>query len=323
MFRTRGENLRSVFILLFLNVAFFLLEHQDPEKYARLFRFDANAVAAGEVWRVFTYQFTQAGTGWIEALSLFITLLLLYMMGSAVEEEWGTWNFLALFTISSLTSAGVAAYLGVGLMGTYFVYFTLLFVYASAFPQQTFYLFGAMPVKVRVLAAFALAVLVYGSFSGGMANLAALAGAVAAYVFYLSHRIRIRIVTVSEVEEEVPQVRIDTTPIHNAARYTAIKQAIANQSAVDVDRLLTQCEREIVANVNICPPADYKPEHADGYCVRCEGFAECSVRYLRAMSGLWRAPALSAPAISTPTTAPAAATEPAAFVASATLTTGG
>lgn len=283
MFRFRGENLRSVYILLFLNIAFFLLEHQDPEKYARLFRFDAEAVAGGEVWRLVTYQFTQAGTGWMQALSLFITLLLLYMMGSALEEEWGTWNFLVFFLVSALTTAGVASYLGITLLGTYFVYFTLLFVYASAFPQQTFYLFGMMPVRVRMLAAFSLAVLVYGVFSGGMANLAALAGAVAAYFYYLSHRIRIRIITTPEAEEEdVPQVRIDTTPIQNAARYNAIKHAIAVRSDSEIERLLTQFDRDVVTGVNICPPVDYKPENADGYCVRCEGFAECSARYLRA-----------------------------------------
>lgn len=283
MFRSRGENLRSVFILLFLNVAFFLLEHQDPEKYARLFSFNADAVMSGEVWRAITYQFTAAGTGWMEALSLFVTLLLLYMMGSALEEEWGTWNFVALFLISTLTSAGVAAYLGIPLLGTYFVYFTLLFVYASAFPQQTFYLFGAMPVRVRMLAIFSLAVLVYGVISGGAANLAALAGATAGYFYYLSHRIRIRFVTIPEAaEDEVPQVRIDTTPIHNTARFNAIKHAINNRADSEIERLLAQCERDTVPNVNICPPVDYKPENADGYCVRCEGFAECSARYLRA-----------------------------------------
>lgn len=282
MFRSRGENLRSVFILLFLNVAFFLLEHQDPETYARLFRFDAEAVAAGEIWRVVTWQFTQAGAGWIEALSLFITLLLLYMMGTALEEEWGTWNFVSLFAISTAVTAGVAAYLGIPLMGTYFVYFTLLFVYAAAFPQQTFYLFGAVPVRVRVLAAFALAVLVYGAISGGTANLAALAGAAAGYIYYLSHRVRIRIVPVTAEEvEEPPQVRIDTTPIANAARFTAIKHAISSRSDVEIERLLNACERDITPGVNICPPVDYKPENADGYCVRCEGFAECSARYLR------------------------------------------
>ena len=282
MFRSRGENLRSVYILLFLNVAFFLLEHQDPEKYTRLFAFDADAVAGGQVWRVLTWQFTAAGEGWLEALSLFVTLLLLYMMGSALEEEWGTWNFASLFLISSLTSAGVAAYLGIPLLGTYFVYFTLLFVYASAFPQQTFYLFGVMPVRVRMLAAFSLAVLVYGVFTGGAANLAALAGATAAYFFYLSHRIRIRIVTAAEIAEEVPQVRIDTMPIQNAARFAAVRHALASGSEVEVERLLAQCERDAVPNVNICPPADFKPDAADGYCLRCEGFAECSARYLRA-----------------------------------------
>src|SRR5688572_12174615 len=146
MFRSRGENLRSVYVLLFLNVAFFLLEHQDPAKYARLFRFDSAAVRAGEVWRLVTWQFTQAGEGWIEALALFVTLLLLYMMGTALEEEWGTFHFVTLFLVSTLVSAVAAAWVGTALLNSYFVYFTLLFVYASAFPQQTFYLFGAIPV---------------------------------------------------------------------------------------------------------------------------------------------------------------------------------
>lgn len=285
MFRSRTENLRSVFVLLFLNVAFFLLEHQDPEKYARLFSFRWDAVKAGEWWRVATWQFTQAGDGWMEALSLFITLLLLYMMGSALEEEWGTFHFAMIFVVSTLTSAGVAAWLGIPLLGTYFVYFTLLFVYASAFPQQTFFLFGVIPVRVRLLAVFALAILAYGIIQGGGANLAALAGAAMAYVYYLSQRIRVRFITAEEEQQQisdVPPVRIDTTAIHNAARFAAIKQALARRSAADVERLIAQCERDKVAGVNICPPADYKPENADGYCIRCEGFAECSARYLRA-----------------------------------------
>ncbi|HEX8252552.1 MAG TPA: rhomboid family intramembrane serine protease [Thermoanaerobaculia bacterium] len=282
MFRSRGENLRFVFVLLFLNVAFFLLEHQDKEKYARMFAFDWSAVLGGEVWRLFTYQFTQAGSGFMEALSLFITLLLLYMMGSALEEEWGSAHFMTLFAVSTLGSAGMAAWLGIPLLGTYFVFFTLLFVYAAAFPQQTFYLFGAVPVRVRVLAFFSLAVLVYGVLSGGAANLAALSGAVFAYIYYLSQRVRVRFV-VAEVPaaEEAPRVKIDTTAITNAARYAALRQVLASGAADEIERLQLQYERDTVANVNICPPADYKPENVDGYCIRCEGFAECSARYLR------------------------------------------
>jgi membrane associated rhomboid family serine protease len=265
---------------LFLNVAFFLLEYQDKEKYARLFAFDWNGVLNGEVWRLVTYQFTQAGSAFMQALSLFITLLLLYMMGSALEEEWGSIHFITLFAASTLGSAAVAAWLGIPLLGTYFVYFTLLFVYAAAFPQQTFYLFGAIPVRVRVLAFFSLAVLVYGVLSGGAANTAALGGAILGYLYYLTQRVRARF-TVPVPVPEAPRVKIDTTAIMNAARYAAVRQALASGTEAEMDRLQQQCERDTVANVNICPPADYKPENTDGYCLRCEGFAECSARYLR------------------------------------------
>lgn len=282
MFRSRGENLRLVYVLLFLNFAFYLLEHQDSEKYVRLFAFDWEAVRGGEVWRLFTYQFTQPGSGMMETLWLFMTLILLYMMGSALEEEWGSAQFATLFALSAIGSAGIAAWLGIPLLGTYFVHFTLLFVYAAAFPHQTLYLFGAMPIRIRLIAFFSLAVLVYGVLSGGAANLAALGGAALGYVYYLSQRVRVQFVAAPAAEEaEEEPIRIDTTAITNAARYVAVRQALASGSEADIDRLLQHCERDIVANVNICPPADYKPDNADGYCIRCEGFAECSARYLR------------------------------------------
>lgn len=295
MFRARGENHRAVYVLLFLNVAFFLFENQDPAKYAMLFGFEWDAVQSGEVWRLVTYQFTHAGNGMIRALSLFITLLLLYMMGTALEEEWGTRHFLAIFFLSTLGSAAFGAWLGISLMGTYFVYFTLLFIYAAAFPQQTFYLFMMIPIRVRVLAFFALAVLVYGVISGGMTNLAALGGAALAYGYYLSQRVpRIApVVTAEAPPPESSRMKVDVVAVQNGSRYAAIRQALANSNEAELDRISKQCESEIVAGVNICPPADYKPENADGYCIRCEGFAECSVRYIRTHRTVRTAPAMA------------------------------
>jgi len=88
MFRSRGENLRSTYILIFLNVAFFMLQFQDAPKFARLFGFDRNAVAAGQVWRLFTYQFTQAGhVGLISfppVLTLFLNLVLLALLSGVI-----------------------------------------------------------------------------------------------------------------------------------------------------------------------------------------------------------------------------------------------
>src|ERR1043165_2626535 len=135
MFRSRGGKPRSLYILLFLDVAFFFLQHQDGEKFARLFTLDWSAVLQGDAWRVFTYQFGQAsriGTIAIPpVISLFLNLALSSLMGMAVEEAWGTRQFLTLFVLSTLGSAAAAAYLGVPLLGSYFINFTLLFVYAA------------------------------------------------------------------------------------------------------------------------------------------------------------------------------------------------
>lgn len=286
--REKNENLHSVFILLFLNIAFFFLEHQDAEKYALLFQFDADAVMSGELWRVFTYQFTQAGQ-WSfpfpKPVVLFFTLLLLYWFGSSIEEEWGTARFMTLFVLSSAASAAAAAWMGIPLFGSYFVYYSLLFVYAGMFPQQTLLLFAIVPVRITWIAWLAAVMLVAGMFAGGASNAAALAGAVVSYVWYLMQR-RPVVVQPPPQRKDVATSDDDSPVaagvIRNAARVVAMKKAIATQSSAAVDRLSAQFEREVVAGVNICPPVDFKPDHTDGYCIRCEGFAECSVRFLAA-----------------------------------------
>ena len=282
MVASRRENLGSVYVLLFLNIAFFFLEHQDAERFAMLFAFDANAVGNGELWRVVTFQFTQAGQGFFvfpKAVMLFFTLLLLYIMGSAVEEVWGTARFLGLFAVSTLASAACAALLGATLLGSYFVHFSLLFVYAACFPQQTFYMFGMMPVRIRWIAAIAAFVLLAGVLAGSASNTAAMAGAVAAFAWFLAVRTP---PVATKVEPPAPERPPQDLAVRNAARFVGIRKAVAAQSRADIDRLRVQFERDVIAGVNICPPADFKPEAIDGYCIRCEGFPECSIRFLTA-----------------------------------------
>jgi membrane associated rhomboid family serine protease len=286
MFRNRGENLRSIYILLFLNIAFFLLQHQDPERFTRLFAFDRHAVAAGEIWRLFTYQFVQAGQLGIfpipPVVTLFLNLVLLALMGMDVEEEWGTFHFVNFYLISTLSTAAVGALTGTPLLGSYFINFTLLFVYAAINRQQTFYLSMLIPIRVTVLAWLAFAALLAGVFFGSRANLAALAGACVGFVYYLMQRVEIAEVTPHDSATVTgEQDKIVTTAMKNLARATAMKKALASGSDADIDRLIGFAEREIVRGVNICPPVDFKPHHSDRYCVRCEGFAECTARHMR------------------------------------------
>lgn len=284
MFRRRGENYHSTYILLGLQVTFFLFHQLDPARFLNAFAFFREAVAAGQVWRLFTYQFEQGGSFFFinsPAIGLFFSMLFTFVAGNPIEEEWGTNNFIALFVISSLTTAGVAALLHVPLMGAYFVSYTLLVIFGAMYPDHSFYVMYILPVPAKILALLALGLLVIGIFSGSPDSLPALAGVAASYAFY-----RIARALPAPVPAFVRQAekRSDTslhTSTRNIARYTAIKNALATKSDADIDRLIAQSEKEIVRGVNICPPADYKPDNADGYCVRCDGFAECSARYLR------------------------------------------
>jgi len=287
MFRSRGENLRSTYILLFLNVAFFLLQYQDAQKFTRLFGFDRNAVAAGQIWRLFTYQFAQAGhVGAFTippVLTLFLNLVLLSLMGFAVEEQWGTGNFLRFYLMSTLATALVAAWFNTPLLGSFFINFTLLFVYAALNRDQTFYLSTILPIRVTFLAWLALAALLTGVFFGSKTNLAALAGAVVGFGYYVSQRVRV--LAIATREAGTPRVGSEDAAViaatRNITRVAAMKRALVTGSESDINRLIDLAQREKVSGVNICEPIDFKPEHSDRYCIRCEGFAECTARHLQ------------------------------------------
>jgi ferredoxin-like protein FixX len=60
-----------------------------------------------------------------------------------------------------------------------------------------------------------------------------------------------------------------------------MKRLLADGTPEERQTLAESISQEVKPGVNICPPADYKPLNEDRYCVRCEGFAECSVRYLK------------------------------------------
>ncbi|HVT03348.1 MAG TPA: rhomboid family intramembrane serine protease [Thermoanaerobaculia bacterium] len=274
--RTR-ENLQSIYVLIFLNVAFFLFQYQDQERYRYLFSFDRSRVLSGELWRIFTYQFVQSGP-----LSLFFVLLILYIMGSAVEATLGTFDFMALFLLSLFGSVAIAFGLNIALLGSFFISYSLLFVYAYLFPEQTFYVFFVLPVKVKWLAWIAVGVLIVGIVIGNKQSIAAAGGVILSFGYFLLRNRRPALP--KALRPDLPKKGLDEEQLvvhRNLVLYQKIKKALGPGTAEERAALAASILPTIKAGVNICPPRDFKPEHEDRYCARCEGFAECSVRHMR------------------------------------------
>jgi membrane associated rhomboid family serine protease len=275
------ENLKTIYVFLFLTVAFYILQLQDPVRYVPFFAFDGPRIMAGEVWRLVTFQFVASGMVW-----LFFDLLILYLMGSIVEEELGTANFLTLFAASVAGSAAVGFLFGFQFIGPFFSTYTLLFVFASLAPETVFYIFFVLPVKVKWLAWIALGFLIVSLFlPDGGHGIAAAAGAAAGYgYFLLTRRAPVRRVRTQKeiVAEARPAAERDASLAYaNRGRFAALRKALASSKAEELQAVEERLQREITPGVNICPPVDFKPEDEDGYCVRCDGFAECSLRYLK------------------------------------------
>jgi membrane associated rhomboid family serine protease len=274
------ENLHSIYILLFLSVVFFLLQMQDVRRYVELFSFDRSAVMAGQVWRLFTYQFIQSG-----ALSLFFELLILYIMGSVLEEMWGTWDFLGFYVASLGGSVGVGWMFDFPLLGSFFLLYSLLFVYAYLFPEQTFLIFFVLPVKVKWIAWFSGALLAFGILRRDPASVAALGGVIAsAGYFIFSQRpgglLPRRVPAAFRPAAESSSPAEHGLAEQNLAVFGEVKRVLESGDEGEARALVSGLEKNVVPGVNICPPADYKPENDDRYCVRCEGFNECTIRYI-------------------------------------------
>jgi hypothetical protein len=137
---------------------------------------------------------------------------------------------------------------------------------------------------VKWIAWFAAGLLAIGIVTRSPASIAALGGVVASYAWYWFRHGPARILP-RKVPAAFRPAPVD--PAHegiadkNLARFAVMKRTLAEGAPEERQKLAETIGRDITPGVNICPPADYKPEADDRYCVRCEGFAECSVRYLR------------------------------------------
>jgi membrane associated rhomboid family serine protease len=139
-----------------LKFIFAFLTFADPKRTTLLFAFDP-ATALSRPWTFITYQFL-SGTS---LLSLFFGVLILYMLGQALEEEWGTADFTIFWLVATLGGSLSAWAVGTVLSGgSLIVNVSMLFAYAFLFPETKFYIYFVLPVKVTWIAWFTLGVLV-------------------------------------------------------------------------------------------------------------------------------------------------------------------
>lgn len=141
--------------------------------------FDRNMILQGQVWRVVTFLFVPEGG----SIFMLISLYLYWMMGSALEREWGTVKF-NLFYLCTWLCTVVAGFI-VGYTTNMFINMSLFFAFAILYPDLQFMLFFCIPIKAKWLAIIDAVYYLYMFIVGGWYIRAAiLACAVALAIFF-------------------------------------------------------------------------------------------------------------------------------------------
>lgn len=269
---------------------FFFLLTMDRVRTLSLFAFVPQD-ALERPWSFVTYQFLHD-----DPFSLFFGTLVLYILGSALEAEWGTGEFTVFWLVSTLGASLAALVTGnVLASGGVLTGASMLFAYATLFPDAQFLVFFVIPVRVKWLAWLAAAMLAWGLLQASLAGrpglgLVSVAGAGAGYLFFWMrhhgvHRARKAALTAVVAVKTAGALREDAAlerrnrelfpkveDLRRAMRGGGDPPPRQRDFAAELAKL-------VVPGVKICKPVDFKGDR-DGICVKCEGFAECSLRYV-------------------------------------------
>jgi membrane associated rhomboid family serine protease len=279
--------------LIFIHFAVFLLSSAEPERLSALALLPDQVAA--RPWSVLTFPFIHGGM-----IGFFFSMLVLWVMGRPLEEDWGSPRFLLFWLVSVLGAAGTAIALGQPLAGDIFLQTSLLFTFATMFPDTEFRIWFVLPLKVKWLAIIGGVVLLLSSLRLGLLyGLANVVGMSAGYVLFLVGR---RLPSRRKVTLELKKRKaVVVAAAQNAVverrnqgwdgRVRAAEErASAAGGVAEQDLpLLSELDSSRDPAVTVCAPQDFGYVE-DRVCRGCTGYPECAARRIRS-AGSTGAPA--------------------------------
>ena len=223
------------------------------------FFFDINLIRSGQIWRLFTWIFMPIRT---DILFYAIALFFYYSIGSTLEREWGAGKFTIFYFLGVLFYTVYALFLGFVFGNATFylepIYlnFSLLFAFATIFPDYTIRLFFVIPLKIKWLAIFTAAFFVFQIIMG------IIAGSVLVALLPLVAVLNYILVCGDDLLTSIkPFIKVHTSP-----QVISFKKA-AKQAKQDL------ADKPYRHKCAVCGKTDVDyPDMEFRYCSRCNGY---------------------------------------------------
>lgn len=187
--------------IIALNAVVYVINLLIPQSnlYAKL-ALNPAMILRGEIWRLITFLFLPPSSS---PIFIVFVLYFYYLVGSNLEYQWGSFRFNIYYLIGVLSTIAASfisyAITGFGLVSPEHLNLSLFLAFAHLFPYFEVLLFFFIPIKVKYLAWFNWAFIVFALiFRPLPMKLAAIASVVNYFIFFgsdLITTIKLRIQT--------------------------------------------------------------------------------------------------------------------------------
>ena len=137
-------------------IADMVLLMENGKSLSNVFFFDRSAIFSGQIWRLLSFIIVPPASS---IIFIILTLYVLWMLGTALESEWGSFKFNIFYL------CGILGAIGAGMITGYatniFINMSIFLAFAILYPNYLFRLFFVIPIKVKYLAYLDAAFLIF------------------------------------------------------------------------------------------------------------------------------------------------------------------
>jgi membrane associated rhomboid family serine protease len=202
-------------IVVLFNVLVLGLVWLNPD-YRFVLALDPARIRQGEIWRLVTYIFVPQTFSWWVVLFLWF----LWFIGDGLERAMGAFR-LTLYFLVGMIGTTIAAFFFGSNFSNVMLTSSLFFAFARFYPDLVIYLFFILPVKIKWLAWFYAALLVFGFATGPNSYRMAVIAAMSNYLIFFGpeiiHDVRQRRQVSSRRQRFEIQSGSETESIHKCA----------------------------------------------------------------------------------------------------------
>jgi len=168
--------------------AVFVLDFVFLGRVTSLLAFSRAAIMSGQIWRILSFIFIPVDSS---PLFILFALYFYWLIGEALEREWGAAKF-NLFYLTGILGSIAAGWI-TGFATNHYLNLSLFFAFAILYPEFELLLFFVLPIKIKWLAVIDAVYFVYLLIVSGWPQRIALLVAIANILIFFEKDVRNRI----------------------------------------------------------------------------------------------------------------------------------